>query len=101
MRSWFDFLIARGSEPSTWRGLVWLLAAAGLTLSPEQAAAIMATGAAIAGLIGVFSREHAVAQNTGETGAADAGAQTVALNLRLDTTEVADQLARLLGGQKS
>ncbi len=41
-------------EPSTWRGLVWLLTAGGLVLSPEQQAAIIGAGAAIAGLIGVF-----------------------------------------------
>jgi len=41
-------------EPSTYRGLVWLLTAAGLTLSPEQQVAIISAGAAISGLIGVF-----------------------------------------------
>jgi len=41
-------------EPSTYRGLVWLLTAAGLTLSPEQQAAIIGAGAALAGIIGVF-----------------------------------------------
>jgi len=41
-------------EPSTYRGFVWLLMAAGLALSPEQQSAIISTGAAIAGLIGVF-----------------------------------------------
>lgn len=41
-------------EPSTYRGLVWLLTAVGVTLSPEQQAAIVSAGAALAGLIGVF-----------------------------------------------
>ncbi len=41
-------------EPSTWRGLVWLLTAGGLVLSPEQQVAIISAGAAISGLIGVF-----------------------------------------------
>jgi len=41
-------------EPSTYRGLVWLLTAVGLTLSPEQQTAIIGAGTAIAGLIGVF-----------------------------------------------
>lgn len=41
-------------EPSTWRGLIWLLTAAGLALSPEQQTAIIAAGMAIAGAIGAF-----------------------------------------------
>lgn len=41
-------------EPSTYRGLVWLLTAAGLALSPEQQTAIVGAGAALAGLIGAF-----------------------------------------------
>ena len=41
-------------EPSTYRGLVWLLTAAGLALSPEQQIAIVGAGAALAGLIGAF-----------------------------------------------
>ncbi len=42
------------SEPSTYRGLVWLLTAAGLALSPEQQTAIVGAGAALTGLIGAF-----------------------------------------------
>ncbi len=42
------------TEPSTWRGLVWLLTAAGLAVSPDQQAAIAAAGMAIAGAIGAF-----------------------------------------------
>jgi len=42
------------SEPSTWRGLVWLLTAAGMTLSPDQQAAMAAAGMALAGAMGAF-----------------------------------------------
>ena len=42
------------SEPSTWRGIVWLLTAAGITLNPEQQSALIALGMAIAGVIGVI-----------------------------------------------
>lgn len=45
-------------EASTWRGLVFLATALGLRLEPEQEEAIVATGLAIAGLIGVFWRRH-------------------------------------------
>jgi len=42
------------TEPSTWRGFVWMLTAAGVVVSPDQQAAIAATGMALAGLIGAF-----------------------------------------------
>ena len=41
-------------EPSTWRGIVWMLTAAGIAISPEQQTAIVAAGMAIAGAIGSF-----------------------------------------------
>lgn len=49
--NWF---LARLCEPSTWRGLVWLMTVAGLSLRPDQAEAIVAAGMALAGLLGVF-----------------------------------------------
>lgn len=48
---WF---LARLREPSTWRGLVWLLTVFGLSLRPDQAEAIVIAGMALAGLLGVF-----------------------------------------------
>jgi len=51
MKKW---LISRASEPSTWRGIVWLLTVAGISLNPEQVEAILTGGAAVAGLLGVF-----------------------------------------------
>ena len=50
---------ARLKEPSTWRGLVWLLTACGVTLRPEVWEQITAVGMAAAGLLGVLSREPA------------------------------------------
>lgn len=41
-------------QASTWRGLVYLLTAVGLSLTPEQMDGIVTAGLAIAGLIGVF-----------------------------------------------
>lgn len=49
-----NFILARGKEASTWRGLVALLTAAGVALSPEQGEAIVALGLAVIGAIGVF-----------------------------------------------
>lgn len=42
-------------QPSTWRGLVLLATAAGLTLSDIQAEAVIAAGLALAGAIGTFT----------------------------------------------
>jgi hypothetical protein len=52
-----DFILARGKESSTWRGAVALLTALGVTLSPEQAEAIIALGLAVIGAIGVFTAD--------------------------------------------
>jgi hypothetical protein len=52
-----NWILARLSEPSTWRGLVWLLTAFGVSLRPEVWQQITAVGMAVAGLIGVVTRE--------------------------------------------
>lgn len=52
-----SWLIARLKEPSTWRGIVWLLTVAGISLKPDQVEAIITAGIAIAGLLGVFTRD--------------------------------------------
>ena len=49
-----NFILARGKEASTWRGIVALLTATGIALSPEQGEAIVALGLAVIGAIGVF-----------------------------------------------
>jgi hypothetical protein len=48
------WLLARLKEPSTWRGLVWILTVCGVLLTPEQTEAIVLAGMALAGLLGVF-----------------------------------------------
>ena len=48
------YLLARLKEPSTWRGLAVLATAAGVQMSPEQIAAIVPVGLAVAGAIGAF-----------------------------------------------
>ena len=54
MNSAIRHLLAQAREPSTWRGLVWMLTAAGISISPELAVHVGATGMAIAGLIGAL-----------------------------------------------
>lgn len=52
------WLVARLKEPSTWRGLVWLLTAFGVTFRPEVWEQITAVGMAAAGLVGVLTSEE-------------------------------------------
>lgn len=52
-----NFILERGKESSTWRGLVALLTAVGVTLSPDQGEAIVALGLAVIGAIGVFTAD--------------------------------------------
>ncbi len=52
-----NWLIARLKEASTWRGIVWMLTACGVTLRPEVWEQITAVGMAAAGLLGVLTRE--------------------------------------------
>jgi len=49
-----EYVLARLKEASTWRGVVYMLTALGVTISPAAAEAIIAAGMAIAGAIGVF-----------------------------------------------
>lgn len=49
-----DYIIARLSENSTWRGLILLATASGIAIDPEKAAAITSLGMALVGLINVF-----------------------------------------------
>lgn len=51
-----QYLIARLSEASTWRGIVLILTALGVSLSPEQAEAIVTVGLAVAGAAGVATK---------------------------------------------
>lgn len=48
------YAAAQLREPSTWRGITYLLTSAGVALSPEQTAAIVSAGLALSGAIGVF-----------------------------------------------
>jgi len=56
MKSALNYTLDRLSESSTWRGLTFLLCAAGLKLSPEHATAIVGAGMAVVGAINVFRK---------------------------------------------
>ena len=51
------WVLDRLGEPSTWRGIVAVLTAAGMTLDPEQAAKIIAAGLSVIGAINIFRKE--------------------------------------------
>ena len=48
------YVVNRAKEASTWRGVVMLLTALGLNISPEIADAIIGVGIAVAGLVGIL-----------------------------------------------
>ena len=52
-----SYLLDRAREPSSWRGVIWLLTACGVSVAPDTATAIMTAGASAAGLIGVLTRD--------------------------------------------
>lgn len=52
-----QYLLDRAREPSTWRGVILLLTAAGVPMAPELASAVVSTGLAVAGLVGVLTRD--------------------------------------------
>jgi hypothetical protein len=52
-----DFILQRGKEASTWRGLVALVTAVGIAVSPELGEAIVALGLAVIGVLGVITKD--------------------------------------------
>lgn len=50
-------LLERLKEPSTWRGMIMLLTAFGIAMTPEMIEAIIATGTGLAGLVGVLTTD--------------------------------------------
>ena len=55
----FNFILARLKERSTWVGIVTIITAAGVTISPEQIEAIAGAGTAIVGAILTFTADAA------------------------------------------
>ena len=60
---WYVYMSARLQEASTWRGLVWVLTAVGVTVSPEAAAHVVALGTAVAGVLGMVLADSAGGSN--------------------------------------
>ena len=53
------YIIDRLKEASTWRGIIALLTAAGVTISPEMIDQIVAAGLAVMGIIGMVFKDKA------------------------------------------
>jgi len=51
------YLLNRLNEPSTWRGLIMILTALGLNISPELSEAILAGGVGLTGIIGAVTKD--------------------------------------------
>lgn len=51
------YIVDRLKEPSTWRGIIMLLTALGLSIEPELATAIVTAGVSAVGLVGVVTRD--------------------------------------------
>jgi hypothetical protein len=51
-----DYILARLSESSTWRGMALIVTSAGLVKNPEHATAIVSVGLAVVGAINVFRK---------------------------------------------
>ena len=54
----YKWIRARLSEPSTYRGITWLLTAVGITVNPPLAAAIAAVGMAAVGIIDAIKADE-------------------------------------------
>lgn len=53
----FPYILERAKEPSTWRGIVLLATAGGVNIAPEMATSIIEVGIAVAGLIGIITKD--------------------------------------------
>lgn len=93
--NWF---LDRLKEPSSYRGLVWLLTALGVSLSPEAWQYITTIGMAAAGLIGVLTHDAPPVPllppielvSRPAAGAEPVGMRQPAMRTRHNTNEAAD-----------
>ena len=67
----FTYIFSRLKERSTWRGLIALATACGATIETVLAEQIIAAGMAIAGLVGVLTKD-----TTGSTEATATGKES-------------------------
>ena len=56
MKAIFAWVLERLSEPSTWQGLVTIVSAAGISITPDLALNIATAGASLVGIINVVKK---------------------------------------------
>lgn len=52
------WLLKRLKEPSTWRGIIFIVTISGINFTPEQTESIITAGVALIGVIEVFRKEE-------------------------------------------
>ena len=52
-----DYILKRLQEQSTYKGVIFVIAAAGISVDPEKANAIAAAAMALVGAINIFRKE--------------------------------------------
>lgn len=58
MRKFMLFIVSRLKERSSWLGIISLLTALGVSLSPDETQAIVSAGVGLAGAVAVFSKDQ-------------------------------------------
>ncbi|MGM0423276.1 MAG: hypothetical protein ACQEQL_09305, partial [Pseudomonadota bacterium] len=58
MKKFIGYLLSRLRERSSWLGIISVLTAVGVSLSPEQTQAVVSAGVALAGAIAVFTSDQ-------------------------------------------
>ncbi len=53
-----EYIKERLKEPSTWRGIILLLTAAGVPIAPAMGEAIICVGLALAGGVGIVTQDR-------------------------------------------
>lgn len=56
----YKWIIARLKEKSTWKGLIYILAACGVVLTDAQVDQVIAMGLTLAGFLEVFTKDKKV-----------------------------------------
>lgn len=62
-----QYILDRLTEASTWRGIILMATAVGINISPDMQTAIVSAGLAVAGLVGIITKDIAAKKTTAET----------------------------------
>lgn len=52
-----EYMLERLKEASTWRSIIYVLAAAGVPIAPGMAEYIVAAGMGVAGIVGIVAKD--------------------------------------------